>query len=737
MWHFTPFAVPLFLGTVLCYAVALFSWQRRSIQGATYLFWASITLSFYLIGYAMELGSPSLDVTRFWLKFQYIGVTITPALYFALGLSYTGSQRVITPYSLMLLLIIPILTLLFAWTNELHGLIWQDMSIENVLGMSITNFREGAWYWVQTVYSALIMITVVIRLMISARRAIGEYRRQLVTLLVGAVIPFLVWVIYLANVLPVNLDLNPFAFSLSTLIFGIAISQYRMLDIVPVAHQAVFSSLPEAVIVLDKNNQMADMNPFAEILFGKRSGEVYEPPSTQGYSPWQELIEKAQALQSGSGELALKINGENQLFELDVSTLRDEQSQITGKVLVLRDITQRMQAQHSLQEANDRLKALGHVDKELMRRLRVNYVADIALDAAMRISGADAALINLIDAGGPRIIQTLGRYPSSAVGKAISEDRGITRRVMRTQKAEMVLDVTQDPDYVQVIPDMQAQISIPLEASSQVIGVLTIETAKSERFTPDIFETLNLLATRVAAAMDNAKMYEERERLVDELQTFAHTVAHDLKNPLSNIKGYGMMMRDMNDRLNDTQRSDYLSRIINNADKATEIINALLMLAGAHSTNNVETAPLDMQAIVESATSRLAPQFSDYQAELVTQDNWPEITGYRPWVEQVWVNYMTNALKYGGSPPRVELGCDAPNGGHTRFWVRDNGEGLTDEQQATLFRSFTRLHEAYDKEGHGLGLSIVQRIVERLGGTVGVESKLGEGSRFWFTLPNE
>jgi len=95
--------------------------------------------------------------------------------------------------------------------------------------------------------------------------------------------------------------------------------------------------------------------------------------------------------------------------------------------------------------------------------------------------------------------------------------------------------------------------------------------------------------------------------------------------------------------------------------------------------------------------------------------------GHAPWIEQVWINYISNALKYGGRPPRVELGADPPSDGAVRFWVRDNGPGFTPEEQARLFTPFTRLAQM-SVEGHGLGLSIVQRIVDKLGGQVSAEA---------------
>jgi signal transduction histidine kinase len=124
-----------------------------------------------------------------------------------------------------------------------------------------------------------------------------------------------------------------------------------------------------------------------------------------------------------------------------------------------------------------------------------------------------------------------------------------------------------------------------------------------------------------------------------------------------------------------------------------------------------------------------------YEAQIIIPDIWPTALGYDPWIEQVWINYLSNALKYGGDPPEVELGYTHQTEGMICFWVRDNVEGLTPDQQAQLFTPYTRLTEIR-VTGHGLGLSIVRRIVEKLNGQVGVESKgPGQGSTFTFTLP--
>ncbi len=114
--------------------------------------------------------------------------------------------------------------------------------------------------------------------------------------------------------------------------------------------------------------------------------------------------------------------------------------------------------------------------------------------------------------------------------------------------------------------------------------------------------------------------------------------------------------------------------------------------------------------------------------------SWPIAVGYSPWVEEVWVNYPSNAIQYGGRPPRVQLGAKQQKNDLTLFWALDNGRGLTQEEQGRLFTPFPRLDQVRTT-GHGLGLSIARRIVEEMGGQVGVERQVGQGSVFYFTLP--
>jgi signal transduction histidine kinase len=224
------------------------------------------------------------------------------------------------------------------------------------------------------------------------------------------------------------------------------------------------------------------------------------------------------------------------------------------------------------------------------------------------------------------------------------------------------------------------------------------------------------------------------ERQVQELDAFAHTVAHDLKNPLTALIGFSDLLEKRGERMTEERRTETVQMLAQNARKMSNIVDELLLLASVRGMDGVMLEPLEMGGVIREAQSRLVYLIEEKGAEIVFPESWPQAWGYAPWVEEVWVNYLSNAVKYGGLPPRVELGATDWGGQWVQFWVRDNGTGIAAEDQARLFTPFERLHQVR-AQGHGLGLSIVHRIVERLGGQVGVESRVGGGSQFSFTLP--
>lgn len=300
---------------------------------------------------------------------------------------------------------------------------------------------------------------------------------------------------------------------------------------------------------------------------------------------------------------------------------------------------------------------------------------------------------------------------------------------------------------------IERNIKIPIVlltgAGSEKVAIEALELGVTDYITKDNSRRyLNVLHMKLAQALAKfenllgriqaeAALRQKASQLQiqnKELDAFAHTVAHDLRNPIALIIGYAEVARmELNPEVNSSLHK-YLSVILQHAAKASTIIDELLLLATVR-TEEVPMERVNMNLVMNEVRSRVDDMVMEYDAELIISNTWPTVEAHALWIEEVWVNYITNAIKYGGRPPVVTVGWMALDNNRVQFWVSDNGNGIAQEQQKKLFLPLTRLKQNREQQGHGLGLSIVERIVSRLGGTVGVESNIGEGSRFYFTLP--
>lgn len=289
-------------------------------------------------------------------------------------------------------------------------------------------------------------------------------------------------------------------------------------------------------------------------------------------------------------------------------------------------------------------------------------------------------------------------------------------------------------------PEIVRELLVPTVRNDRVVSVLGIGNKPSDYSEQDV-ELVDYTAGIIYSIVEYKRTEEALRRANEELEArnaeldaFGHMVAHGLKGPLSAIIGFTYVLESSESPPSEEEIPQIIRTIKQLGLKVDTIIEELMVLAGLRKAD-LNMKPLDMPRILADTLERMAYQIEQSGAAITCPTDWPAAMGYGPWVEEVWVNYISNAIKYGGYPPQVELGASHEDEA-VRFWVRDNGKGLSAEEQARLFEPFERLGQTR-LSGHGLGLSIVRQIVERMGGQVSVASTgmSGEGSTFSFTLP--
>jgi signal transduction histidine kinase len=454
-------------------------------------------------------------------------------------------------------------------------------------------------------------------------------------------------------------------------------------------------------------------------------------------------------------------------FDLQIASAQDLGQDL---MLMVVDVTQESLVSHRLQEIrnipplkttpeeirqnlaalerwNRALFLLNQAGQVLTATLESQQVLERLLQVAIELIGAEGSSVWLWDEAEPdylvcQAVFHKGRTPP-IVEQRLHIGQGLAGWVAETGKSAAVISAEDDPRFS---PDIDAKsgfttlslLVMPLRIRDEIIGVLEIVNKLEGDFDTDDLAVAETLAASASIAIDNARLVEALQKQAgdlrsrnEELDAFAHTVAHDLQNPLTQIIGFAEMLSWDDRRVSEEDRGTAFKVIASNAQKMGTIIRELLLLSSVRKMD-VELQPLEMQNIVESALGRVTHIVKAYDADVVLPAEWPKALGHAPWIEEIWENYISNALKYGGRPPRVQLGGGVEPDGMVRFWVRDNGSGLSPEDQSQLFAPFTKL----GIDGFGLGLSIVRRIARKLGGQVNVESEAGAGSVFSFTLPS-
>jgi signal transduction histidine kinase/DNA-binding response OmpR family regulator len=414
-------------------------------------------------------------------------------------------------------------------------------------------------------------------------------------------------------------------------------------------------------------------------------------------------------------------------------------------------VEEKQKAVAELQQLNRNLALLSLVGQELAATLDLQEIMDLLLQAVTDTIGAEGSSVWLQDEEPEAGVVCRSAYHYAGhrlpVNLRLRPGQGIAGWVVEEGESVVVAFAREDPRFSPEVDreigfQTRSMLAVPLRIRRTVIGVLEVINKKVGAFNSTDRAVVETLAASAAVAIDNARMVEKlRQQTIElqarneELDAFAHTVAHDLKTPLGPIIGLSQLLENYYSRLSKQEIQEALHGIARSGSKMNNIINELLLLAQMHEAD-MELEPLDMADIVAEASHRLSYMIEEYQAELILPSTWPVALGYGPWIEEVWANYLSNAMKYGGQPPRIVLGATPELNGSIRFWIHDNGTGLTTAEQSRLFAPFTQL-DKIRAEGHGLGLSIVRRIVEKLGGQVGVESEgiPGRGSVFFFTLP--
>jgi PAS domain S-box-containing protein len=698
---------------------------------------------------ALSLGVP----------LRFTGVILTPVASVLFALAYTDRTKWLSFRRAGLLFIVPIISLLIAWTYMYHNFFVYDVVYEQLGSIWLrTAWSQGIWFQlVHVPYSSLLVLITVALYLHQVRHVRYPYQQQAYLLLAGTFFPIVTGALATFDMLPgPDLDLTVFGFSVTGFMFAWALSRYQLLDFAPIARSTIIDTMADAIMVLDNDDRVVEMNPAFYTRMGLTRRQAVGLKLEEIFSRWPEMIQRYEGFEEG--QMVVTVPGGDRNFHLDiqVSRIHDGRGRPIGRLVVWRDITVLKETELALEASLKRVALLLQAAGSLSDFTRLEDLFQTTVERVAWTLPADRVLLIVFDQEKKEITDFVAGGPGAEAVPSLPYSElmaGLSGWVLAEWKP--ALSLKGEPDLRESAAVRQRRLEtncgsiivVPILYREQVLGTMTVINRPDERdFNWGDVEMVQALASQTAVAIENSRLYiAQREQLQalqesnEALEAFSYMVAHDLKGPLGVITSYSELVLTVDDesKISRKRMSRYFEAIFRTSVKMSGIINDLLLLARVRREEDLPLEPIEMNMVVTEVLARLNRQIEEQAARVERPRNWPRAVGYAPWVEEIWTNYISNALKYGGECPQIVLGFEETglfSNGPVRFWVQDNGVGMTAEDQAQLFREFSRVGER-NIQGHGLGLSIVRRIAERMGGEVGVESEAGVGSVFYFTLP--
>ncbi|MFB6290381.1 MAG: histidine kinase N-terminal 7TM domain-containing protein [Candidatus Bipolaricaulia bacterium] len=346
---------------------------------------ALIAVVFWDLGYLFSLGAEGLSTKILWTKFQYLGFEFVPPLWFLIIWRYT-QHEIRNRRSLILIFFLPLLTILFAWTNQFHGLLWQEMAIHGHLGFSVLETGRGPWWFVDTLYSYSLILGGVYLLLRDTIGLPSIYKKQALVLLAGVSVPVAGNLSYLTG-LTHHIDPAPLSFSFTGLVFAWGISHYKLFGVVPVARSKLLDEMNLGTLVMDKEGLLLSVNPAGCSILGCGQADIGEPID-ELLVDHPKLLDYLSRREKTQEEVAISTGGETNYFDFKLIPLESERGYTSGWLAQFYEITSRVKAEERLREVTiETMEALAKTveAKDAYTRKHLDGVEKHALAVAERL----------------------------------------------------------------------------------------------------------------------------------------------------------------------------------------------------------------------------------------------------------------------------------------------------------------------------------------------------------------
>ncbi len=538
IWQPNIYAFTQFVAAVIVLGGAIAAWQRRAKPGAVPLTLLMGSLFVWSFANAMELATISVGGKLFWSQVQYIGITMTPGLWLIFVLDFIGlSSRWLTRRNLILLSILPAFTLLVVWTNPWHEWIWVGVTTRSFGNLQIWQQTSyGPFFWVFVVHSygeILFGMGLLLRAAIQFR---APYRDQALIILLGGFLPWVGNSISIMRILDTTpVDLTPYGFLAAGFLAFWALFRYKLMDLVPVARDTLVDSMGDAMIALDVTGRVLDANPAAMRLLGDKITGTMGRRLTQTLPGMNQLTGDISSTFLPANEIEIETAAGARWYDVKVSSLRDPQQRVQGRLVVLRDVSERKSLEASLEQQIRRVNQLLEVARVTTKNLSLTETMQNTLTVAQSITTAEAGILVLLDEQkelSHNVCEYLPEKGPEGLSSRIKD--GFTHHLLRDPRMILVHDASLAPAWLS--PDDPAcvynsALGIPIQYGENVLGGLLLLHSEPRHFTAGDVEVLTMATRQMSLPLGNAVVFEN-QRIMAQQQTTLFNALQALQHPM-------------------------------------------------------------------------------------------------------------------------------------------------------------------------------------------------------------
>ncbi|HWQ66540.1 MAG TPA: histidine kinase N-terminal 7TM domain-containing protein [Methanospirillum sp.] len=737
MFSFNPVAVAPLFAALLSVLLAVVTFRHRPQAGSTLAALLFSAITCYTLGNALELCSSDVETALLFVKLEYIGIALAPPIWLALVMRYTGYTHISDIRNILFLGLIPTTTLLISSSGWMLPVLYQSVTMSSTGPFPMLRIVQGPWYNVNTVYNVLMIFISIGLLILMFRRAEPFFRPQIGLLLIGSIMPFVALFLNISGITPLpDLDLTPFALVITGLTIIPAVTRFRFLDILPVAHTTVLKTISVGVIVLDEIGRVREINPAAAAIFNISLHDL--GMDVTSLMPEWSVVSGNFDRTPNRCEIRLGSGTAQEAYLVDRIALEEGAGSPSGSVLMFTNITERIRAEEKERDQRFQLTTLldalpGYaVYKDRDRRYitaNQGFCAMVGLPCSEIIGRTDAEVL-------PPLLTEQMEPLDKAILSGEKESAEFETSVVIHDRTVVI--------WVRVVPfrDAEGKISGIIALGSDI----TARKVEEERLVEyaGIIEARNRDLSDLQERLEKVnhdldRQVRERthevEMLLIQKDQFIEQLAHDLRSPLIPLVG---LIPFLIEQEKDKDIIRLLTQMKTSIDAMQKMVEQLIHLANLNSMFTITDRQVyEIYALAILAVETLKPLAEEAGIEVSVEVPPHVYISLSPVHAPVILRHiLSNAIRYNKPGGKVTIRAEQKPEG-LLITVVDTGIGMEPEDLGRIFDEFYRSDQSRQSlEAKGLGLTIVRRIVTLNHGKIWAESEgCGKGSSFFVLLP--